>query len=61
MSCNAKISRNYDIPKLSEFVRFILGVMMLLTGIYLLTLNGIQEYVFSLLLFLAVPSVILRN
>ena len=61
MSCNAKVSTSYNIPKLSDFVRFMLGVMMLLAGVYLLTLNGVQEYAFSLLLFLAVPSVILRN
>lgn len=61
MSCHAEVQQNYDAPVLAGTFRFLLGLTMVVIGLYIATLTDVQGHGFGLLLVLGSPFVILKD
>ena len=61
MNCRAEVQKNYDPPIIAGTFQFLLGLTMLIAGLYISTLSDIQGHGFGLLLILSSPFVILKD
>lgn len=61
MAYNSEVRRNYDEPVLAGTYRFLLGILMLIAGIYISTLTDFQGHGFGYLLILGSPFVVLKD
>ena len=61
MSCKAEVIKTYDAPMIAGTFRFLLGLTMLIAGLYITTLSDFQAHGFGFLLILGSPFVILED
>ena len=61
MNCYAEVQKNYETPVIAGTLQFLLGLTMLIAGLYISTLSDLQGHGFGLLLILGSPFVILKD
>lgn len=61
MSYRAEVQKNYDTPVIAGTFQFLLGLTILIAGLYISTLSDFQGHGLGLLLILGSPFVILKD